>query len=170
MRCFLLVATAAAGSSTSASASDARFASEPDEGEYYGTEIPRVSKLTRAAFDKAVTEGRPLVIEDATRGLAMEGWTCEYISERFKRGRLRREYDWEANPSDKNNRAMGDASWTTDNREGLGRPGESLSPKSAPFYWGIRDHFHGADVGDKDVVEEVLSLMGAPYVLLARHD
>ena len=148
---------------SSATADDPRFASEPDEEQYYGSEIPRVKELTRAAFDKFVAEGRPVVVQDATRGLPMEGWTCDYISQRFKRGRLRREYDWEANPRDINNVAMGDNSWTTDNRVGLGSKGEDKSPKTAPFYWGIRDHFHGVDVGDADMIEEVLGQMATPY-------
>ena len=135
-----------------------KFAREPDERRYYAQSIPRLSKLTREAFDTLVREGRPAVIEDAAKGLAMEGWTCDYISERFQRGKMRREYDWEANPDDVNRQSMGDKQWMQDARAGLGRSATSAldrgaMPASAPFYWGIRDHFHGNDVGPPDLVQ-----------------
>ena len=98
-----------------------KFAREPDERHYYAQSIPRLSNLTREAFDALVREGRPAVIVDAAKGLAMEGWTCDYISKRFQRGKMRREYDWEANPNDVNSQSMGDTEWITDARAGLGR-------------------------------------------------
>ena len=68
---------------------------------------------------------------------------------------MRREYDWEENPDDKNTQKMGDASWIDRKEAGLGSKGQTQSPKFAPFYLGVRN-----DLDSEVSCVSLLSLTG----------
>eukprot|EP00656_Telonema_subtile_P038562 TRINITY_DN4362_c0_g1_i3.p1 TRINITY_DN4362_c0_g1~~TRINITY_DN4362_c0_g1_i3.p1 ORF type:complete len:432 (-),score=66.70 TRINITY_DN4362_c0_g1_i3:23-1318(-) len=142
---------------------------EPVEREYWlpgqGTEPPRLSIDTpniREVFDAAVRQGKVLILENVTAGASMEGWTCEKFADELPGAKMRREYDWEANPQDANQQMMGDRRWISvkqSGEEGDQRLSEDPdSPPFAPFYWGVRDHDTG-DVGDKDTISKVRKLI-----------
>jgi len=139
--------------------------SEPLETEYFGGtpsgEPPRVH-LTAEAFDVAVTSGSVLLIENATRGAALEGWTCEMFANAFPEARMRREYDWERNPRDENLQRLGDASWTSAQVRGEDAKERSrldpASPPFAPFYWGVREH-RGGGLGSTSTLLRVQKLI-----------
>jgi hypothetical protein len=57
---------------------------------------------------------------------------------------MRREYDWESNPDDKNTQKLGDSSWIGKQQTGLGSKGQKQSPKFAPFYLGVRNDLDSA--------------------------
>jgi hypothetical protein len=137
---------------------------DPEGLAFFGNSIPRVSNISTAQFTAWVAAGQPLVIGDATRGMQLEGWSCESMSLRFPQGRMRREYDWEQNPDDVNTQSIGDTSWISRSEQGLGSPGEALSPRAAPFYWGLRSATADpASVGGQAVVDEIMRLMDSPY-------
>ena len=73
-----------------------------------------------------------LIIENATAGAAMEGWTCEKLATELPGAKMRREYDWErcadragwvllveclalSNPEDENLQRMGDQRYDLSN-------------------------------------------------------
>ena len=41
-----------------------------------------------------------LIIENASAGMALEGWSCERLAEEFPDAKMRREYDWVKNPKE----------------------------------------------------------------------
>ena len=75
---------------------------EPLEPDYWprsrGSEPPRLSAAhpdAREMFDAAVKAGKVLILENATDGTALAGWSCEKMAEELPNARMRREYDWE---------------------------------------------------------------------------
>jgi len=86
--------------------------SEPLEQDYFGGvlggEPPRLKSLTPEAFRQVAISGRAVIIENASAGTAMQGWTCEQLAKEFPKAKMRREYDWVKNPDDRNLQKMGD--------------------------------------------------------------
>lgn len=39
-----------------------------------------------------------LILENASAGMALEGWSCERLAQEFPDAKMRREYDWVKNP------------------------------------------------------------------------
>mmetsp|Transcript_12412 Transcript_12412/g.31218 ORF Transcript_12412/g.31218 Transcript_12412/m.31218 type:complete len:433 (+) Transcript_12412:54-1352(+) len=147
--------------------------SEPLEVDYFGagvgSEPPRASWSSledggRSAFEEAARLGKVLIIENASSGTALAGWTCEQLAKEFPDGRMRREYDWVANPDDRNLQTMGSQKWIeaqvageeAKNRVKL----DSKAPPFAPFYWGVREH-RGGQVGSKKVVKRIQQLIAS---------
>jgi len=116
----------------------------------------------RAFFDAAVRAGKVLIIENATAGAAMEGWTCEKLATELPGAKMRREYDWESNPEDQNLQRMGDQRWMqakqtgNDGKERLSQDPDS--PPFAPYYWGVREH-DSTNVGDSKTIRKVRNLI-----------
>ena len=82
---------------------------EPMETEYFGgrpgQEPPRWSwPVSSKAFEDAARSGKVLILENATKGMALEGWSCERLAEEFPDAKMRREYDWVKNPQEKEGR------------------------------------------------------------------
>lgn len=50
-----------------------------------------------------------LIIEGATEGVALEGYSCERLAKEFPEARMRREYDMVQNPDDENRQTLGDS-------------------------------------------------------------
>jgi len=123
---------------------------EPFELDYFGplgSEIPKFTNISSKEFWKAAVLGKVLVVSDALKGAAFEGWTCDTLVSDFPNSKHRREYDWKRNPNDENRVRMGDPSWTTRAEYGVGTE-DSLKkdpevPPYAPFYWAIREHRQG---------------------------
>lgn len=38
------------------------------------------------------------ILENASAGMALEGWSCERLAQEFPDAKMRREYDWVKNP------------------------------------------------------------------------
>ena len=96
---------------------------EPVEVTYWGSSLePRT--ITKADFRKSVRDGRVLVLTNATRG-PFEGFTCDDFVATFPDARMRREYDWETNPSDADLQRVGDKSWLEKKVVGAGPPPEA---------------------------------------------
>ena len=70
-------------------------------------ELVKEEAALEAAAAEAESKKQIEKVTEAGKDIDFHLERYQDISKRFKRGRLRREYDWEANPSDKNNRAMG---------------------------------------------------------------
>lgn len=139
---------------------------EPLEVDYFGGTVggdpPRFRSLSRDAFEELALWGRVAIIENASFGTAMGGWTCERISKEFPDARMRREYDWVANPSDRNLQKMGTKKWTETKEPGEDQE-ERLRqdpnvPPYAPFYWGVREHARG-DAGPRETLKKVKDLI-----------
>lgn len=148
---------------------------EPVESDYFaagkglGYEPPRLRWETLLAasqetFHKAARGGKVLLIENATAGAALSGWSCERLAQEFPEARMRREYDWVANPEDRNLQILGNSSWvqaTTAGEDATDRLNQDpQAPPFAPFYWGVREHRRG-DVGSKKVLERIRELITA---------
>eukprot|EP00927_Polykrikos_kofoidii_P049374 TRINITY_DN43439_c0_g1_i1.p1 TRINITY_DN43439_c0_g1~~TRINITY_DN43439_c0_g1_i1.p1 ORF type:complete len:493 (+),score=79.97 TRINITY_DN43439_c0_g1_i1:50-1480(+) len=141
---------------------------EPLEDDYLGApaggEPPRVAAadLTREDFDRAVRAGLVLIIENATSGLPLERFGCNRFAEEFPKARMRREYDWGANPEDENLQVMGDANWINKKEKGMDADErlrlDQKAPPFAPFYWGVREHRKG-DIGGNAVVRKIEKLI-----------
>eukprot|EP00933_Yihiella_yeosuensis_P053738 TRINITY_DN52030_c0_g1_i1.p1 TRINITY_DN52030_c0_g1~~TRINITY_DN52030_c0_g1_i1.p1 ORF type:complete len:391 (+),score=89.21 TRINITY_DN52030_c0_g1_i1:159-1175(+) len=76
--------------------------------------------------------------------MALEGWSCQKLSEEFPEAAMRREYDWDKNPDDKNIQKLGDTSWIEKAESGeesaiRKQMGGEKVPSFAPFYWGVRE-------------------------------
>mmetsp|Transcript_52130 Transcript_52130/g.110938 ORF Transcript_52130/g.110938 Transcript_52130/m.110938 type:complete len:446 (+) Transcript_52130:47-1384(+) len=174
------VTVAASGSSSSSSPEALRTLTrlckgcfeEPVEVDYFssfgvGREPPRVkwSDLEdggKADFRKLADAGKVLIIEDATSGMALDGWTCSKMAEEFPDGKMRREYDWVKNPQDRNLQTMGSLSWMGEKIEGEDARDrldqDAFAPRYAPFYWGVREYGNG-QVGSKAVVNKLRKLV-----------
>jgi len=142
---------------------------EPLELDYFGHpnelgEPPRVdgTTLTQREFARLVRRGAVLIIENATQGMSLHGWSCERLSEEFPKAKMRREYDWKRNPNDKNLQMMGDGKWVQEQTNGedaadrMKQDGDA--PPFAPFYWAVREHSQG-DLGGKEVVKKIKQLI-----------
>lgn len=157
---------AAAGGSAAPPLCEGCF-DEPAEVEYFGGTPggePRRLRgdASREEFEQAVLSGQVLIIENATAGAAMEGWTCTQMAKEFPEGRMRREYDWVKNGEDRNLQSVGSQAWI-DAQEAGEDAAERLqqddkAPPFAPFYWGIREH-RGGDVGNKKVLARMKKLI-----------
>lgn len=141
---------------------------EPFEADYFGGtfggEPPRISglSLSPADFKELALSGRVLIIENASAGTALAGWSCQRLAQEFPEAKMRREYDWLKNPEDRNLQKLGNAKWTGVAEAGVDA-GERLSqdpeaPPFAPFYWGVREHRQG-DVGSKEVVRKIKGII-----------
>ena len=140
------------------------------ETEYWGGtlygEPPRLdlSKVEdpRAAFDEAARAGKVIIIENATHGTALGGWSCQKLADELPGARMRREYDWDSNPEDENIQNMGDADWAEATEEGedahIRKQQDPKSPPFAPFYWGVRE-YQGGGVGDRATIQKIRSLI-----------
>jgi len=139
---------------------------EPLELAYFGGtpggEPRRVADLSLLDFDEAARSGQVLLIENASEGTAMAGWSCGRLAQEFPEARMRREYDWVKNPDDRNVQQLGSTSWISkaeageDQRERLQQ--DQQAPPFAPFYWGVREHRNG-DIGSRKVVERIRKLI-----------
>merc|ERR1712194_89304 len=113
-------------------------------------------------FRKAASNGKVLIISNATEGTALAGWSCERFSQEFPDAKMRREYDWEKNPKDKNLQKLGNGAWAEslisgeDSKDRLKQ--DPNAPPFAPFYWGVREH-HGGAIGSKKVVKRIRELI-----------
>ena len=115
---------------------------EPLEAEYYGQEgeakpwkVPKISSIETKVFRELVSQGKPVIVTDATRDWPMHGWTCSDFQRRFASGKMRMEYNAKANPNDANTASFGDGQWM--NAEAPSGAKDSAAPQLAPFYWGI---------------------------------
>jgi len=103
-----------------------------------------------------------IILENASSGTALEGWTCERLAEEFPEAKMRREYDWVKNPKDRNTQEMGKVAWASslemgeDAQQRLQQDPDA--PPFAPFYWGVREHRNG-DLGSKKVVKRIRQLI-----------
>lgn len=127
-------------------------------GGTYGGEPRRLLNPSREEFEEAARSGEVLIIENASAGTAMDGWSCAKLAEEFPDAKMRREYDWVANPQDKNLQRLGDQSWITHAADGeeadMRLQHDNEAPPFAPFYWGVRE-YEGGDIGPKKTVEKV---------------
>lgn len=103
-----------------------------------------------------------MLIENASLGAALEGWSCEQLAEEFPEARMRREYDWVTNPNDRNLQKLGQNNWVKatvsgeDSKDRLRQ--DPKAPPFAPFYWGVREH-HNGDIGSAKVVKRIRELI-----------
>jgi len=139
---------------------------EPLELAYFGGtpggEPRRVADLSRVDFEEAARSGQVLLIENASEGTAMAGWSCERLAQEFPEARMRREYDWVKNPEDRNMQTLGNAAWISKTEAGEDQSErlqqDPQAPPFAPFYWGVREHRNG-DIGSRKVVERIRKLI-----------
>lgn len=140
---------------------------EPAEVEYFGGSPggePRRLRgdASREEFEQAALSGQVLIIEQATEGAALAGWSCERLADEFPEGRMRREYDWVKNGEDRNLQQLGAKDWISTRQSGEDSADrlrqDNNAPPFAPFYWGIREHRRG-DVGSKKVMDRMRGLI-----------
>lgn len=138
---------------------------EPLERDYFGLhhdeEIPssdpprfKANDLTVEQFDKMARLGKVFVVEEATKGRAMRGWSCDRLAKEFPDAKMRREYDWEHNPTHENRQSMQDIEWETHLEEGdKARERVKDDPKAppfAPFLWAVREWQTRYDMGTEE--------------------
>jgi len=83
---------------------------EPFESDYWGGtmggEPPRLNLLgvenAQELFDDVARMGKVYIIENATMGSSLDGWSCEKLAEELPGAKMRKEYDWAVNPEDRN--------------------------------------------------------------------
>lgn len=139
------------------------------ETEYFegvpGQEPPRLKgPVSPETFEQAARSGKVLILENASAGMALEGWSCERLAQEFPDAKMRREYDWVKNPEDRNLQVFSKVSWTSTLEQGEDASErlrqDSSAPPFAPFYWGVREHRNG-DVGSKKVVKRIQELIAS---------
>eukprot|EP00929_Paragymnodinium_shiwhaense_P113366 TRINITY_DN81646_c0_g1_i1.p1 TRINITY_DN81646_c0_g1~~TRINITY_DN81646_c0_g1_i1.p1 ORF type:complete len:449 (-),score=79.51 TRINITY_DN81646_c0_g1_i1:326-1672(-) len=133
---------------------------EPLESDYFGSpgEPARYSNYTSGAFYKAAVQGKVMIVSDALKGAAFNGWSCEKLAAEFPEAIMRREYDWRKNPEDKNIQRLGDKKWITTTEKGEDwkerKKQDPEAPPFAPFYWGVREDNGNGNVGPAVTVEK----------------
>jgi hypothetical protein len=104
------------------------------------------SSTSPEVISEYLTRGIPVVVKGAYDESPMKQWTCEYITDNFKRTKMRREYDM-SNDDEQNQIMFMDGQWMEQQvkiRYNMKSPPKG-APVYAPFYWDLAKAYHEGD-------------------------